>query len=293
VKRRRAMYRDLSPLTLIAGVLIGSTLMLSGQNYTPPAIGPGSLYIENMTWTEVRDAQKAGKTTVIVPTGGTEQSGPHMVLGKESFAVFYNAGEIARRLGNALVAPTLAYVPEGRVDPPAGHMRFPGSITLPDEAYIPVLLWAGRSFKATGFTDIAFIGNSGGNQDGMKAAADQLNKEWAGTNVRAHFINDYYYTTAPYPGHAYDSPYDLWLLQHGEKKEDIGNHAGIRDTSTLMAVEAMHFTKGALVRWDKIVPTFDGVSGNPTRASVEYGKQGLEMKIAASVKEIQALTARK
>ena len=74
---------------------------------------PDTVFIEELTWTEVRDAIKAGKTTIIFPTGGTEQNGPHMVLGKHNFVVKHAAEQIARRLGNALVAPVLAYVPEG------------------------------------------------------------------------------------------------------------------------------------------------------------------------------------
>lgn len=64
-----------------------------------------SVFLEELTWTEVRDAIQAGKTTVIIPTGGTEQNDPHMVLGKHNVRVKITAGEIAKRLGNALVAP--------------------------------------------------------------------------------------------------------------------------------------------------------------------------------------------
>jgi creatinine amidohydrolase len=255
-----------------------------------------SVYVEELTWVEVRDAMKAGTTTVIVPSGGTEQSGPHLVLGKENFAIHYAAGEIARRLGTALVAPTLQYVPEGNLDPPSGHMRFPGSITLPEETFVLVLVWTGRSFKATGFKDIAFMYNSGGNQAGTKKAVDQLNKEWAGSGVRAHYINDYYEAAAAGPGaKPYQSAFDVWLVSQGEKPDDIGNHAGIRDSSTLMATEAAYFPRGKLVRWDKLAPLggFEGsgVSGNPTRASVAYGKKGLELKVDAAVKQIKMLIA--
>jgi creatinine amidohydrolase len=257
-----------------------------------------SVYVEELTWVEVRDAMKAGTTTVIIPSGGTEQSGPHLVLGKENFAIHYAAGEIARRLGNALVAPTLQYVPEGNLDPPSGHMRFPGSITLPEDAFVQVLVWAGRSFKATGFKDIVLIYNSGGNQAGTKKAADQLNKEWAGSGVRAHYVNDYYEAAAAAPGaQPYQSSFDLWLVSQGEKKEEIGNHAGIRDSSTLMAVEDTYFQRGKLVRWDKLAPQggFEGsgVSGNPTRASVAYGKKGVELKVEAAVRQIKTLVAQK
>jgi creatinine amidohydrolase len=275
--------------SFVAFVLAGIVLVAS-----TPAFGQNSVYLEELTWTEVRDAIKSGKTTAILATGGTEQNGPHAVLGKENFVVTYNAGEIAKRLGNALVAPTLAYVPEGNVDPPSGHMRYPGSITLPEEAYIQVLLWAGRSLKVNGFTDIVMIGNSGGNQAGQRAAVEQLNKEWATSGTRAHFIGTYY--TAISSNQKPLGPFDAWVREQGEKDEDVGSHAGIKDTSTLMAVEAARFKKGQLVRWDKLMDkgggASSGVTGNPLRASVAYGQKGLELQIEAAVKEIKAVTSR-
>jgi creatinine amidohydrolase len=277
----------------ILGTCLVTLYVVGGSSV---AFSQPSVYIEELTWVELRDAIKAGKTTVILPTGGTEQSGPHLVLGKENFAVHFSAGEIAKRLGNALVAPTLAYVPEGGVDPPSGHMRYAGSITLPNEAFVQVLLWAGRSFKVSGFTDIAFIGNSGGNQAGLRQAAEQLNKEWAGSGTRAHFVNAYYDAGAP-TAPVVESPFDKWLIERGETKETIGSHAGIRDTSTLMAVEAAAFKRGQLVRWDKLAPgggfEGSGVSGDPTRASIERGQRGNELKIEAAVKQIKELTGRK
>ena len=90
---------------------------------------PNTVFLEELTWTEVRDAIGAGSTTIIIPTGGTEQNGPHMVLGKHNFLVKHKAEAVARRLGNALVAPVVAYVPEGDLAPLTGHMRFPGTET--------------------------------------------------------------------------------------------------------------------------------------------------------------------
>src|SRR5882757_5361477 len=71
-----------------------------------------SPYLEDLTWTELRDRVKAGTTTVLVPIGGTEQSGPHMALGKHNVRARVLAARIAQRLGNAVVAPVMAYVPE-------------------------------------------------------------------------------------------------------------------------------------------------------------------------------------
>src|SRR5205085_7386849 len=112
--------------------LMYSVVPARAQN-EPSLPNPNSVFLEELTWVEVRDAIAAGKTTVIIPTGGTEQNGPHMVLGKHNYLVKYKAGEVAKRLGNALVAPVVAYVPEGDVNPPTGHMRFAGTITTPPD----------------------------------------------------------------------------------------------------------------------------------------------------------------
>ena len=234
------------------------------------------VFLEELTWTEVREALAAGTTTVIIPTGGTEQNGPHMVLGKHNYLVRHKAGEVARRLGNALVAPVMAYVPEGDVDPPTGHMRFPGTITTPPEVFEQVLEFAARSFKEHGFLDIALLGDSGGNQASQAAVAERLNRAWAATSVRVHHLTDYY----PGPG-------DAWLVTQGERPEDVGSHAGMHDTASLM------FLNPSMLRLDKLEPSTrgdgSGVVGNPARSTAAYGERILEMQIDAAVRQIRTL----
>lgn len=242
---------------------------------------PDTVFLEELTWTEVRDALRAGKTTLIIPTGGTEQNGPHMVLGKHNFRIHHNADKIARKLGNALVAPVMAYVPEGSIQPPQGHMRYAGTLSIPDDVFRGVLEAAARSAHVHGFRDIVFIGDSGPNQPGMAAVAALLNKEWAGTGKRAHHIPEYYRGNG----------FDVWLEKQGETKEAIGTHAGIHDTSLLLAVNPK------LVRRDKLAnaknPEATGVTGDPTRATEAYGKKGLEMIIDTTVQRIrQSMTSR-
>lgn len=237
-----------------------------------------TVFIEEMTWTEIRDAIDAGKTTVILPTAGTEQNGPHMVMGKHRYIIDEASDRIARELGNALVAPAVTYVPEGEVDPPSGHMRYAGTITLPNEFFMKLVEFAARSLRAHGFTDIVFIGDSGGNQRGMEAVAAQLNDEWGGDGATVHFIGDYYANNG----------FRDWLLEQGETDETIGRHAGISDTSILLYVEPRH------IRQDQLAPgggfENSGVSGDPTRASAEYGRVGMAMRVDAAVRQIRAAT---
>src|SRR4051812_47117666 len=178
---------------------------------------PDTVFIEKLTWTEIRAAIDGGKTTVIVPTGGTEQNGPGMAIGKHNVRVAANAEAIARRLGNALVAPVIAYTPEGNIDPPTGHMRFPGTISIPDPVFRQLLEYTARSLKQHGFRDIVFIGDSGPNQPGQEAVAAKLNAEWAGSKTRVHAITGYYRSDPE--GDA------AIMISRGIKREQIGNHA--------------------------------------------------------------------
>ena len=144
-----------------------------------------------MTWMDVRDALAAGKTTAIIPTGGIEPNGPWLVTGKHNYVLRANCDAIARDLGNAICAPVMELVPEGRIAPPGGHMRSPGTLSLRQETFEAVLTDVAHSLKVHGFTHIIFIGDSGGNRSGMENVATALSARWAGDAAAIH-IPEYY-----------------------------------------------------------------------------------------------------
>ena len=225
------------------------------------------VFLEELTWTELRDAIGSGKTTVIVPIGGTEQNGPHMALGKHNARVKKLSERIATALGNAVVAPVIAYVPEGRIDPPTGHMRFPGTITVPDDAFEGVLAAAARSFRRHGFRDIVFLGDSGDYQKNVKAVAARLNREWAKEPARAHAIEEYYRAAA------------------------IAGHASADDTSLTLAIDP------SLVRVERIGPDSrftpaEGVQGDPRGASAAAGQRMADSIVSRTVDAIRKAVRR-
>lgn len=244
-----------------------------------PAIAQDSVFLEELTWTEVRDLIDNGTTRVLIPTAGTEQNGPHMVLGKHRYIIEHAADLIARELGRTVVAPTMTYVPEGDIEPPSGHMRFAGTISLPNEHFVKVLEYAARSLAAHGFTDILFISDSGSNMRGIAEVVEALNDEWRGSPARAHDVSDYYANNG----------IQEWLEADGETAETIGTHAGIKDTSQLLYVSPQH------IRTDKLAigGGFEnsGVTGDPTRATRRRGQKGIELKVAAAVRHARALLA--
>ena len=165
-------------------------------NPLPP---PNTVWLEEMTWMDVRDAMKAGKTNIIISTGGIEPNGPWLALGKHNYVLHANCEAIARKMGNALCAPIIKHVPEGDIEKKTGHMASPGTITMREETFRSVLTDTAESLQAHGFKNIIFIGDSGGNQAGQKAVAEALTAKWAGKALALHIAEYYDYAgTAKY-----------------------------------------------------------------------------------------------
>jgi creatinine amidohydrolase/Fe(II)-dependent formamide hydrolase-like protein len=249
------------------------------------APAPATVFLEELTWTELRDEVAAGKTTILVPIGGTEQSGPYIALGKHNARAKALAERIARALGDALVAPVVAYVPEGSISPPTQHMKFPGTITVPTETFEQLLASAARSFRAAGFRDVVFLGDHGGYQKSEARVADRLNRDWAGTPVRAHAIEEYY--------RAADAGFAAELKRRGYRADEIGTHAALADTSLTLALAP------GMVRLDRLRSApppgpGDGVyGGDPRRASAELGALGVEAIVGRTVAAIRKEVARR
>src|SRR5690606_24783006 len=120
--RGRTLPPESPPMRKLAWLCFAPLLPVPGgaASQTPP----NTVFLEALTVVEIQEAVASGKTTAIVATAGTEQNGPHMVMGKHRYILEYTTDKIARRLGDALVAPIITYVPEGNLDPPSGHMRY-------------------------------------------------------------------------------------------------------------------------------------------------------------------------
>ena len=237
-----------------------------------------SLDISDMTWMEVRDALAAGRRTVIVPSGGIEQNGPHMILGKHDHIVRHAARRIAEALGDALVVPVLPFAPQGRLDPPEGNLRFPGTIGVTDEAFAGMLEGIARSLRAAGFRWICLLADNGASQRPQAALAARLSAEWRRAGTRVIALDSYYGAIAQQ---------DAWLRAQGETDGSIGTHAGIGDTSELMAVHPPGVDLARLPANIAELPAL-GATGDPARSSAARGEALLAMRIAAAIAQIRA-----
>ncbi len=235
-----------------------------------------SVWIEELTWMEVRDALKAGKTTAIISTGGIEQNGPYLATGKHNFVLYGACEGIARKLGDALCAPVIKLVPEGNIDPPSGHMRYPGTISLRQETFQKVLEDVADSLAAHGFKNVVFIGDSGGNQRGMEAAAKALNLRWK--HAKAHYIPEYY---------EYDKVF-VYMDEELGIKEPVND--GLHDDFAITSMMMAHDPE--TVRWAQRVAaekaTINGLSIADKEKTIEIGKKLLQYRVDHTVKAIRA-----
>jgi creatinine amidohydrolase len=263
----------------LAGVAFPAQAPKVPEKDVRPIAGHDTVFVEEMTWMEVRDALKDKKTTVIIPTGGVEQNGPYVITGKHDYIVHATAEAVARKLGNALVAPVVPFVPEGRIDPPTGHMKYPGTISLTESTYERLLTDICGSFRTHGFRDIVMIGDSGDNQKGMRVVAAQLNEKWAGGKTRVHFIPEYY-------DH---EEVEKWLAEQGIKQVDEGFHDDFAINATLAAVDPQLIRAKQRQAAKKF--SINGVDLAPLEKTVEWGKKIIEFRAEVTAKAIRKATA--
>ena len=260
---------------LIALILAGAVAALPDpvkpDPKTPrPIAAVDSVFIEDLTWMEVRDAMAAGKQTAIVATGGVEQNGPYLVTGKHNVVLRGTTEAIARKLGDALVAPIVQFVPEGDIDPPTIHMPYPGTISLREETFQALLTDICASLKQHGFRRIVLIGDSGGNQAGMKAVAERLNGQWQG-KCRLVFIPEYYDTGS----------IAKWLESQGIKQTPEGLHDDFAMEAQMLAVDPKSIRTEQRIAAGKF--KINGVDLAPAEKTAEWGRKIIDRRAEETV----------
>ena len=260
------------------------SLLMSTLAVTPDPVNPDpdtlrpigavdTVFIEDMTWMEVRDAIRGGKDTVIVATGGVEQNGPYLVTGKHNVVLRGTTRAIARKLGNALVAPLVPFVPEGEIDPPTEHMRYPGTISVTAATYEALLSDICASLRTHGFKHIVLIGDSGGNQEGMKAVVAKLNKK--SREGQLHYIEEYY--NFPAVG--------KWLEEQGIHQVPEGLHDDFGMTAVMMSVDPQSVRTAQRIAAGNF--RINGIDLAPAEKTIQWGKRIINYRAEAAAKAIR------
>jgi creatinine amidohydrolase len=236
-----------------------------------------SVFLEDLTWMEIRDAMRAGKRTVLVSTGGIEQNGPYLVANKHNIVLRGTTEAIARKLGNVLVAPIIGFVPEGDLDPPGLHMLYPSTVGVSEDTYRRLLTDICQSYRVHGFEHIILIGDSGGNQEGLKAVAEQLNAKWTDGKTKLHFIPEYY----DYKGVA------QWLKSQGIKQTDDGYHDDFCMTAQMLAIDPSSVRMKQRIKAGNF--RINGVDLAPAEKTAEWGRKIIDYRAEITVKAIRKL----
>ena len=233
-----------------------------------------TVFIAEMTWMEVRDAMKSGTDTVIIATGGIEQNGPYLVANKHGVVLQAMTESIARTLGNALVAPIVDFVPEGDIKPPTVHMKYPSTVSVSEETYRALLTDIVASYKTHGFKHIVLIGDSGGNQEGLKAVA-AAQDESAKKGPRVSFVPEYYNY----------GEVGKFLETHGIKQVPEGLHDDFGITAIMSTVDPDSIRARQRKRAGNF--SINGINLSPLKNTQKWGRAIIKFRTDTTVAAIR------
>jgi creatinine amidohydrolase len=246
---------------------------LSAPNPLTPA---PSLELENLTWIDIRDRIRTGTTRILVPTGGIEQNGPFVSVSKHNHIARAVSVRVAELLGSTLVAPVVAFVPEGTIDPPSGHMLFPGTLSLRESTFQLLLEEIGASLAAHGFTEIVLLGDSADSQWGLEVAAAALNERFGTRRVRAMYIPEFY----NYP------EVRRILLEKGIREKPEEFHEELAFSLQLMAIDPSTISYERRIAAGQT--SLGGFSLLERDKLIELGKEIVELRAQTTAAAIKA-----
>jgi creatinine amidohydrolase len=244
----------------------------------------GAVELDKLTWPEIVAERDAGRDTVVVAFGATEQHGPHMPLATDALIGDHFARLLGDRL-DAFVAPTV------RVGCSSHHLDFPGTLSLEEETFHAIVADLVRSFARGGFQRVVLIPTHGGNFGPLAAALEKLG-DVEGLEVKALTDLTVLMQVAA-----------LGRDEHGVPLGEGGLHAGEWETSMMLTIHS------DLVRMDRAEAGFtgelqealermfaggvkavseNGAVGDPTKASAEHGRRYWDAVLEIAVEQIEA-----
>jgi creatinine amidohydrolase/Fe(II)-dependent formamide hydrolase-like protein len=255
------------------------------MNEPRPIEAMESLWIEELTWMELRDAIRAGNTTALVLTGGVESNGPHLASGKHNYSNRLMGPAVAEALGHTLIAPLVTLEPG---NPSRDVMAGNTGPMVSQETYIAWLTDIGDSLRSMGFTEVYFLGDSGGNLRGMQAAADALNERYGGEPTVFHHVPEFY-------NHTKVRQYiqeELGIPEEMEYEASSGSD-GIHEELSIDAI--MSVIDPTSIRYEQRVAagrgSINGISLEPLAQTQALGRKIIAYRTQLTVEAIEAFRA--
>tara|TARA_B100000686_G_scaffold96270_2_gene102949 strand:+ start:37752 stop:38657 length:906 start_codon:yes stop_codon:yes gene_type:complete len=242
-----------------------------------------SLWIEELTWMEIRDAIRDGNTTVLVLTGGVESNGPHLASGKHNYSNKLMGESVAQALGATLIAPLVTLEPGN----PTGPVTIGSTGPMVSQAtYIAWLTDIGDSLRSMGFTQVYFLGDSGGNRRGMQAAADELNDRYRGVPTQFHHVPEFYNhdKVRQYIQETLGIPEEM---EYQASSGSDGIHEELSITSVMSVIDPTS------IRFDQRVEagraSINGISLLPLSDTQSLGRMVIDFRTRLTVEAIKTL----
>jgi creatinine amidohydrolase len=242
----------------------------------------GALALDRLSWPEVKAEIEAGRDTVVIAFGATEQHGPHMPLATDALLGDHFAWLLAERLGG-FAAPTV------RVGCSAHHLDFAGTLSIEVETFHAIVRDLVASLLRGGFRRIVLIPTHGGNYAPLAAAVEKLDSSRRERIVALTDLSVLFEIAR------------LGESEHGVPLSEGGVHAGEWETSMMLAIEP------GLVGMERAEPGFtgsieeavggmfaggvssiseNGVVGDPRQASAEHGRRYWDAALELALAEI-------
>ena len=253
------------------------------MNAPRPIDAVSSLWLEELTWMEVRDVIRAGSTTALIMTGGVESNGPHLASGKHNYSNQLMGPSVAQALGQTLIAPLVMLEPGNPSGPVSIGSTGP---RVSQETYIAWLTDMGDGLRGMGFTEVYFLGDSGGNRRGMQAAADALTAKYNGTPTRFHHVPEFYNhdKVRQYIQETLGIPEEM---EYSASSGSDGIHEELSITSIMSVIDPTS------IRFDQRVKagraSINGISLEPLSETQALGRKLIEFRTKLTVDAIQAL----
>lgn len=277
---------NVATMIVICGLLLSesASAQITESIWDEAVGGVDTVFIDEMTAGEVAAALRSGFTSVIVATGGLEQNGPNVVTGKHNVVLRATTEAIARKHGRMLVSSIVQFVPEGQIDPPTGHMNFPGTISVRQETFEALLTDICSSLRQHGFKKIYLIGDSGGNRMGMENVAQALHQEWKDDGVHIAHISEYYSTDM----WSFNYLKELGYTQLPDKATASRNnvHTDLHYESIMAVIDPSSVRSGTRFAKDDYV--VHGVAVQSVEELVELGRKLIDYRADITLEAIQA-----
>ena len=123
---------------------------------------PTDRFLPYLSWTEIAELPDKANTVTILPTGATEQHGPHLPCAVDSVIAAGVVGHALARLPDTVKAYAMSAITYGKSDE---HLDFPGTVTLTE---------VGESVYRSGFRKLLIVDAHGGQPQVMEMAAREL-----------------------------------------------------------------------------------------------------------------------